>query len=126
VTEVAAWQNVEDVVELVIRDLFPDGQTGTSTPDNLEARCPFGRVKRVGGGDIDPFTDRARIVVEVFSLTYAEGVLLAEDVRARLRSEPTPLDRVFTVSAPVEVPWADGSEVRRWTATYGVSLRRSG
>lgn len=120
-----SYPNVENIVGLVIGPLFPAGRVGTVTPANLETRCPYGRVRRAGGADTDPYTDRARVVVDVFALTYAEGSALAEGARQALRAAPDPLDRVDTVTAPVEVPWADSSPVRRWTATYGVSLRRT-
>lgn len=119
------YPNIEQLARITIGDLFPSGSTGLVTPGDLEDRLPFGRVRRVGGADTDPFTDAARVAVDVFSLTYAEGAPLAEDVRQRLRTAPDPFDRVFTVTAPIEVPWADGSAVRRWTATYGITLRRT-
>ena len=119
------YRNVEQVALDVCADLFAADHLGTSTPDNLEQRLPFLRVRRIGGYDADPFTDRARISVDVFAGSYADGVAKAEAVRQRYRSGPYPFDRVDTVTGPVETPWSDGSDVRRWTATYLMSSRRS-
>lgn len=120
----AGWPNVEDVAIGVLADLVQDGHADTVTPADLDEQCPWLRVRRIGGGDIDPFTDRARIAVDAFALTYADGRDLAEAVRQRLLTSPHPLDRVATVTGPVEQPWADSSPVRRWTGTYAASLRR--
>jgi hypothetical protein len=119
------WPNVEQVALDAIADLFPFDRVGTATPGDLENRCPFARVRRIGGADVDPFTDAPRIAVDVFALTYAEGVDFAERVRQRLRSEPEPFDTVLTITGPTEQEWASGSRVRRWSATYRTSLRRT-
>jgi len=118
------YRNAEDVVISAIEDLFSGpSHVDSQTPSDLQQRMPFARVRRVGGFDRDPFTDAARVVVDVFAATYAAGTQFSEQVRQRLRAAPEPIDRTTTVTAPVELPW-DDPVVRRWSGTYLIDLRR--
>ena len=119
------YRNAERVAFDAIADLFA-GSThlGVETPPDLQARLPFGRVRRIGGFDADPFTDGARLAVDVYAATYAAGTVLAEAVRQRLRAAPDPIDRAVTLSGPAELPWEDPG-TRRWSATYELHLRRT-
>lgn len=117
-------------VEVVLVDLLSDlGETGTLTPANLQDVMPFIRVQRVAGAD-DKVTDRATVAIDSFAATRPAAVALAEAVRQRLISHPNPvpgvgtLDFAVTVTGPNELPWADTQSIRRFTATYRLSVRR--
>ncbi|HEX8632240.1 MAG TPA: hypothetical protein VF755_29125 [Catenuloplanes sp.] len=111
----------------VLLPLVGAGRVGSQTPPNLQQALPFIRVVRAGGRS-DRLCDFARVEVDVFHRTYAEGSALAGDVQEflttqRLRSPTGLVDRVAVEVAPVEVPWASG--VRRFGARYLIVTRRT-
>lgn len=129
------WPNVEEAVTALLEQALaiPDGRVGTQRPEQLLSRLPFLLVYRFGGGD-DGVTDVAELGVEVFASSYAEGQPLAEAARQALLAAAATavtvpsgrrvsVDDVVTLTAPVEAPYG-GDDVRRWTATYRVSVRR--
>lgn len=106
------------------------GRVGAETPANLEQVLPFIRVRRVGGasGQVD---DRAVIDLDVFAADTTTGEPLAENVRQYLSQAGSlpavnraVIDRVEVISAPQELPWGDGTRVRRYGATYRITARR--
>lgn len=116
-------------VESVFCDLLPtfaDGlDTGLVTPASLPAL--FARVHRVSGAD-DLVTDTADLVIDVLAPTRAAAKAASEAIRAGLTAGPhvvggVVIDTVRTLAAPTEVPWSP--DVRRLTATYRATLRRS-
>jgi hypothetical protein len=122
------WAPFPDV-EVAVLDLlaatFPNN--GTVTPADFTDVLPFVRVNRYGGTD-DRITDAASVAVDVFSDHRSGARDGAEQVRQLLLAGPhavdgAVLDRVTTVSAPVEASW-DNPAIRRWTATYRVTARR--
>ncbi len=112
--------NVEQLVIAALEELVGAGRAGIETPANLEAVLPFVRVQRLGGGR-DRLNDSCSLSVDVFAATYAEGEPLAEQVCAHLVGPPTPidlLDRIDCEQAPIELPWGDSADARRWGMTF--------
>lgn len=102
--------------------------TGTVTPANLVTSMPFVRVMRIGGGDTR-FDDTAHIDIDAFGATREAAYGLAESCRQLLLGFPYVtaagvIDSVVTTAGPHEVPWGDIG-VRRLTASYAISSRRS-
>jgi hypothetical protein len=120
-------------IERVLCDHFADlGTCGTRTPGDLQGELPFIRIRRVGGID-DQVTDRARVDVEVFTASRADGEVAAEHIRQRL-SVRGPLyvtsggrlvvvDRTLLLSGPVELAWPD-PVIRMFHASYQLECRR--
>lgn len=117
-----------DVAQLIIvelESLLGAGRAGVETPANLESVLPFARVQRIAGPR-DRLNDLATVTVDVFAATYAVGEPLAEAVCAHLVGPPTPidlLDRIDCEQGPVELPWGDSADARRWGATFLVVSR---
>lgn len=102
----------------------PD-RTDIETPDDLQARLPFVRIVRTGGGR-GRLNDLATVEIDVFAGSYAQAQPLAESISQWLCGPPPPipvLDRVVCAVAPRELPWGDVN-VRRLGATYQVVTRR--
>jgi hypothetical protein len=118
-----------DVARVLVDDLellAGAGHTGGQTPADLVGMLPFIRVLRVGGGS-DRLNDFPVVDVDVFAATYVAAQLLAEQVRARLVGPPPAspvLDSAVCQTGPHELPWGDGSTVRRFGATYIITARR--
>jgi hypothetical protein len=101
---------------------------GSETPGDLQARMPYVRIVRVGGGS-DLVNDYPQVDIDVFATTSRAGEDLAERIRQFL-TLPAPaytsgvlLDRIDCLTAATERPWAD-TRVRRYGATYRVVSRR--
>lgn len=119
--------NFPDVQDMLREVLSEYGTYGIQTDSHLNDKLPFITTTEVGGSD-NRHTDTATVDVSVFTANYS-GKSLAESIRQRLISGPIAtgvgvIDRAVTYSRPVEIPWTDGSQVRRWVATYRVSARR--
>ncbi len=117
-------------VQRVLVDALPAlvgaGRVAARTPSNLAEVLPFVRVLRIGGGR-DRINDYPTVDVDTFAATYAQAEELAELVDAWLVGPPpTPsaFDRVEVEVAPRELPWGDGTTVRRFNATYRIVSRR--
>lgn len=118
-------------VEVALVDLLGDlasGGAGTVTPPDLQDSMPFLRIKRFGGTD-DLWTDAALVSVDAFASTRTAAFDLAESVRQRLLTFPHvtaegTIDRTTTATGPNEVGWSDDQTVRRFTASYRVTVRR--
>lgn len=131
-----AFPDVEDVLLQLLDGL---GDVGTFLPSDLKDRLDpvggppgtFHRVYRFAGPD-DGITDRPVIGIATFASTRAVGQPSAEAVRQRMIAAPhtiatatgtVVIDTATTAEAPHEVPWGD-SAVRRWEASYRLTLRR--
>jgi hypothetical protein len=116
-----------DVQAMLVEMLADYGTVAVKTGPDLAEKLPFISVQRLGGRD-DRFTDEAPVDVDVFTPDYS-GLALAETIRQRLTAGPIRtslgvIDRITTDSAPREIPWTDGSTVRRFAATYRLRARR--
>ncbi len=120
------FPHVQKLLVLALEGLAGGAEhTGTETPDDLQDRLPFVRVRRVTG-DSTWLNDRPVVEVDVFAATQDVAWRLAEDIRDYLVGPPPPLpllDRIDCEQGPRELPWADG-RVRRWGADYRVTSRR--
>jgi hypothetical protein len=97
----------------------------TETPEDLQARLPFIRVERLGGGR-GQVSDSPSVEIQVYASTYAEVSLLAERICQWLCGPPPPLpqiDKAVCTSAPVEIPYGD-VRIRRLVASYQLTTRR--
>lgn len=132
--ELAPFPDVESALVDLLTDLVghPD-DVDTVIPDDLQARVfatpprPVIRIRCIGGSD-DVISDYPRVDIEVFASTRAAGQPLAEAIRQRMiygghRTAHGVIDRAITEVRPQEIPY-DDPDVRRWSATYRVSMRR--
>lgn len=109
-------------------EVWVDGdtnRTGPSTPDDLQARLPFIRARKLGGGR-DRLNDGATVMVDVFAASYSEAESLSERIDQWLCGPPPPvsiLDRVDCEISPREMQWGD-EKIYRFQAQYLVVTRR--
>lgn len=125
----AEWTAFPDIEAALVTLLEDLATTDTATPANLQTAMPFIRVTRFGGAD-DRFTDSAAVNIDTFAATRADSLALAQTILQRLISGPqvvgtTTLDYTTTATAPNEVPWSDDQTIRRFSASYRLSARRS-
>jgi hypothetical protein len=118
-----------DVTRMLVTALevwVPDGtHTGPETPEDLQAKLPFIRAYRMGGGR-DRLNDYATVAVDVFDATYTGAESLAEDIAQWLCGPPPPLaliDRIDPDVSPRRLPWGDDRLVR-FQAQYSLVTRR--
>lgn len=110
---------------LLVAQFFAGDATraGSETPEDLDDRLPYVLVAKTAGDrsviDDNPFVD-----VDVFHLLDSGAERLASDICDYLLSKPFPLDVVFCPESPRELPWRDDGSIRRYGATYSMSLRR--
>lgn len=98
-------------------------------PDPLEYALPMIVVARIGGPN-EGVIDRPMIAVDTFAVDRDSAGDLAEDVRTalfwQLVNAPflngAVVTRVTTISGPHYVPY-DDKDLRRFTATYGLSVQ---
>lgn len=123
----SSYRNTRTVIAGLLRTSGVIRQVDIALPGNLAYRLPFGLVLRSGGND-DGVSDFATIDVEVYVPQQIAGDVLSEEIRQYLtgggRRPPYPLDRVETIGAITELPYA-GRGVRRWSNTYRVATRRT-
>lgn len=106
-----------------------DGITaGTATPTDLDARAVKGYIRFSTIDDTDDGVTRFwRGDFDVFTVSPARGVAIAERIRGILQSERrfagVIFDRVVT-SGPKSVPWAGNQNVKRVLSTHRISTRR--
>jgi hypothetical protein len=99
--------------------------TGNETPegDDLQTSLPFIRVGRAGGNssaiDDNPVTD-----IDVLARTRREAKDIAQELQQLMMSCPHPIDTCSVLMAPQKVEWQEGSPIRRFYASYHLSLRR--
>lgn len=115
-------------VQAILKDVLADfGTYGIQTDAHLEDKLPFVTSRELGGQD-NRITDATTVDIDVFASSYA-GKGIAESIRQTLTAAPLVtatgiIDTCTTQTKPHEVPWTDGSTVRRWTATYRITARR--
>ena len=118
------------VLEQIQAYFFSKGRTvytGDQVPDdNLESQLPFIRVGRTGGAPIQgaEHTDRPVVDVDVLAETRAEAKQIAKEIEQLLLSRPHPIDKANVLMSPQRVPWVEGIPIRRFYASYHLSLRR--
>jgi hypothetical protein len=126
------YDDLTDVLfALATRD-FPDvyGGMGTELSD-VEASPLYLRAEIIGGSG--GRLNRVSLVdIEHFAGLYSAGKMQAEAFSAYLLGYPRSvkvgerlvvLDEVVETRPPVELPW-DDSPIRRFAATYQISVRR--
>jgi hypothetical protein len=119
-----------DVTRILVAalEVWVDGdsnRTGPATPADLQARLPFVRAVRIGGGR-DRLSDFPTVSVDVFAASYSGAETLMEDIDQWLCGPPPPIplfDRVEHDVAPRRLPWGDET-LFRWQAQYTVVTRR--
>jgi hypothetical protein len=118
------------VLEQIQAYFFSRGRTvytGDQVPDdNLESQLPFIRVGRTGGAPIQgaEHTDRPVVDVDVLANTRGEAKQIAKEIEQLLLSRPHPIDKANVLMSPQRVPWVEGIPIRRFYASYHLSLRR--
>ncbi len=126
---VISWR-FPDVTRLLVDalEVFVDGdatRTGPETPLELQAKLPFVRAVRIGGGR-DRLSDFPTVAVDVFAGSYSVAEALSEDIDQWLCGPPPPIpvfDRVERDVAPRRLVWGD-ENIYRWQAQYTVVTRR--
>lgn len=103
----------------------------SETPHDLASRLPFVRVVLVGGSTPNVSLDAPLLAVDAFAADRPQAIALANRVRTLLSYGSLGADlmggrigQVSTVTAPLWAPW-DNSSVRRYTATYRITLHAS-
>lgn len=81
------------------------------------------RVARVGGASQD-VNDNPVVDVDVLASTRTEAKRVAQLIEQLLLSCPAPIDATNVLMSPQRVEWQEGSEVRRFYASYHLTLRR--
>ena len=127
------YVDITDAIMLLAAQDFPAetyAKMGTSL-DDVEENLPYLRVSLVGGSG--GRLNRVSVVdIEHFADTYAQAISQAEAFSAYLLGYPRSvkvgerlvvLDMVVETRPPVELPW-DDSRIRRFAATYQISVRR--
>lgn len=98
-------------------------RVGSQTPEDLDGTLPFAWVSKTAGSrtaiDDNPVVD-----VDVFDALDSGAWRLASEICDYLLAKPWPLDTVFCPEGPRELPWRADSSLRRYGATYSMSLRR--
>ena len=108
------------------------GPATMQTP--LAGSTPLPHVQAYGfGGSRTRLEDHPAIEVQVFAADYDTAADLAERIDTGLMGYPlrvessgrsVVLDSVNVISPPVEVPWDTEGTIRRFQATYSLSIRR--
>jgi hypothetical protein len=122
----ARFADFEVLLVTVLQDLAGgEDHCDTETPTDLIDRLPFIRARKIDGFR-DRLTDQPIADVDCFAPDRSARAL-ADEVFERLMRQVPPhpaIDSVVCSEAPRELPWGDG-RIRRWTASYGFSLRRT-
>lgn len=124
---------VLDQVEAYFQDENPRERvfTGDTTPDEgledmLTDNGVFIRVGRAGGAPIqgEEHTDRPVVDVDVLASTRATAKTVANQIEQLLLARRHPIDKCNVLMGPQKVPWVEGVPIRRFYASYHLSLRR--
>lgn len=81
------------------------------------------RVGRVGGAS-EVTQDNPVLDVDVLARTRGEAKRVAQLIEQLLISAPHPIDKVQVLMSPQKVEWQEGSPIRRFYASYHLTLRR--
>lgn len=111
------------------------GMASSSSP--MAGVTPLPHAQAYGlGGDRDILSDHPTIEIQVFAATYLAAGNLAERIDVKLlalgghrfisNGQPILFDHVEVVSPPIEIPWDSENSIRRFQASYSVSIRRAG
>jgi hypothetical protein len=121
------FADVDILLAVLLEDLVGGPEhTDSETPLDLLDRLPFIRARKVDG-DRDAVYDRPIVEIDVFGPLRSVAQPIAELVFERLMRKPPPhpaIDLVVCGESPRQLPWGDG-RIRRWSATYGLDLRRT-
>lgn len=120
------FPDVEALLLAWLETVASPDRVNTETPDDFTGLLPFIRAYRFGGST-STFNDFADVQVDVFAALRSQGLPLARSIRDALIGPPPPVagfDRVDCGGSPVELPWSDDKQVRRWGATYRIVCRR--
>jgi len=108
------------------------GPASTEAP--LAGTTPLPHVQVYGlGGERERLNDYPAIGIMTFAANYNTAADLAERIDTGLLGYPivvesngrtVVLDSVEVNSPPVEVPWDPEGTIRRFQATYSISIRR--
>jgi hypothetical protein len=102
---------------------------GTVLPFPFKADLtPYVRISDLGGSEENIVTMVSPLEVDVYDVTRDGAYDLSEGIRAKLVGSPhrigeARIDKVTVVSKPTLAEWPD-NDIRRFIATYRVSLRR--
>lgn len=105
-----------------------DFHVGAEMPGpGLAERLPFVWARRVGGASTR-LADYPVVEVDTFGHARQQTYDLAQSIHVALSAAPVlaggvVIDTIETRVAPVRRPW-DNPNVRRWAATYELSVRR--
>jgi hypothetical protein len=118
-------------VELMLTTYIRTRQGCTAAvdvPANLVAAVPVAVVRRIAGADTILTLDQAVVDVDVYAADRAAARLLSDQIRSDFRLHLSGyvfgggvVAKVETSSGPVWVPY-DNTNVRRYTATYRVTV----
>ncbi len=120
------FPDVEALLLGWLETLASADRVNTESPDDFTGLLPFIRAYRFGGST-SARNDFADVQVDVCAVLRSDGLPLARAIRDALIGQPPPVmwfDRVECNGSPVELPWADDKQVRRWGATYRIVCRR--
>lgn len=117
---------VLDIIEAYFKARGRTVYTGTETPegDELQRSLPFVRAGRVGGAPDHPSYDQPVVDIDVLARTRREAKQVAKEVEQLMISRPHPIDTCNVLMSPQKVEWQEGSPIRRFYASYHLSLRR--
>lgn len=113
-----------DVEALLVTALSEFGATGTVTPDDLQSRLPFHRIKRLqGSGNL--ISNNPRVEIITFTTSRAESWRLAALIEQRLISNIRAVPKVDKAisSGLTEIPYED-QNIRAVLHSYELSTRR--
>ena len=118
---------VMDIIEKWFNEpgYAPVVYTGTETIAGraFEASLPFVRVGRTGGAPDGP-DDHPVVDIDVLAMTRNEAKDIALTIMSLLETKPYPIDELNVLMAPQKVEWIEGSPIRRFYASYHLTLRR--
>jgi len=118
------YPDIEAGIRMWLSSRLPGVTVRIGLPDDVADALPLVAVERSGGSDSAVgVLDTVVLEVDVFCGLRSEAVVLADQVRAMLRTMPGAVvdggvvARVRTLLAPTPQTW-DASSVRRRSATY--------
>lgn len=123
------FHDEERIVLDLLRGFFADSPhpvfVGNETPNanKFNESLPFVRAARVGGNS-DYTEDHPVIDIDVLARTRDEAKGIAGVIQSVMMSCPHPIERCNVLMAPQKVEWQEGSPIRRFYASYHLTLGR--